>query len=122
MRILIESATESEWVAQCLEGQRHEVIVADPNDAPMRGHRKSLRDGKRSMAVFSERRYRAILVPALLYSLVQSRKLIDASPYRCLKDVLLPSRPARIAGRSINPEGLGQDVLSFGHCPTTTAP
>ena len=39
MRILIESATESEWVAQCLEGLGHEVIVADPNYAPMYGQR-----------------------------------------------------------------------------------
>lgn len=34
-RILIESSTESEWVARCLEGLGHEVIVADPNYAPM---------------------------------------------------------------------------------------
>ena len=34
-RILIEAATESEWVAQHLEGLGHEVIVADPNFAPM---------------------------------------------------------------------------------------
>lgn len=35
MRILIEAATESEWVAQLLEDLGHEVIVADPNFAPM---------------------------------------------------------------------------------------
>lgn len=34
-RILIEAATESEWVAQHLEGLGHEVIVAAPNFAPM---------------------------------------------------------------------------------------
>jgi len=34
-RILIEAATESEWVAQHLEGLGHEVVVADPNFAPM---------------------------------------------------------------------------------------
>jgi transposase len=38
-RILIESSTESEWVAQCLEVLGHEVIVADPNYAPMYGQR-----------------------------------------------------------------------------------
>ena len=38
-RILIEASTESEWVARCLEGFGHEVIVADPNYAPMYGHR-----------------------------------------------------------------------------------
>jgi transposase len=35
MRILIEAATESEWVAQLLESLGHEVVVADPNFAPM---------------------------------------------------------------------------------------
>ena len=30
-RILLEASTESEWVAQALEGLGHEVIVADPN-------------------------------------------------------------------------------------------
>ena len=39
MRILVESATESEWVAPCLEGLGHEVLVADPNYAPMYGQR-----------------------------------------------------------------------------------
>jgi len=34
-RILIEAATESEWVARHLESLGHEVIVADPNFAPM---------------------------------------------------------------------------------------
>ena len=34
-RIVLEASTESEWVAQCLEGHGHEVIVADPTYAPM---------------------------------------------------------------------------------------
>ena len=34
-RILLEATTESEWVAQHLESLGHEVIVADPNFAPM---------------------------------------------------------------------------------------
>ena len=34
-RILIEASTESEWAARCLEELGHEVIVADPNYAPM---------------------------------------------------------------------------------------
>jgi transposase len=39
MRILIESSTESEWVAQTLEGLGHEAVVVDPNYAPMYGTR-----------------------------------------------------------------------------------
>ena len=34
-KILMEASTESEWVARCLEDLGHEVIVADPNNAPM---------------------------------------------------------------------------------------
>jgi transposase len=34
-RILLEASTESEWVAQHLESLGHEVIVADPNYAPI---------------------------------------------------------------------------------------
>jgi len=38
-RVLMESGTESEWVAQHLEGLGHEVVVGDPNYAPMYGER-----------------------------------------------------------------------------------
>jgi transposase len=34
-QVLLEASTESEWVAQHLEALGHEVIVADPNYAPM---------------------------------------------------------------------------------------
>jgi len=39
LRILLESGTESEWVAQHVEALGHEVVVADPNYAPMYGQR-----------------------------------------------------------------------------------
>lgn len=39
LRILFESSTESEWVAQHLEALGHEVVVADPNYALMYGQR-----------------------------------------------------------------------------------
>jgi hypothetical protein len=38
-RILLEASTESEWVARHLESLGHEVIVADPNSAPMYANR-----------------------------------------------------------------------------------
>jgi transposase len=54
MRILFESSTESEWVAQHLESLGHEVIVADPNYAPMYGSRsrKVKTDGRDTAALF----------------------------------------------------------------------
>jgi transposase len=39
MRVLLEASTESEWVAQHLEGLGHEVIMADPTFAPMYSER-----------------------------------------------------------------------------------
>ena len=54
MRILLESSTESEWVAQHLESLGHEVIVADPNYLPMYGarSRKVKTDGRDTAALF----------------------------------------------------------------------
>ena len=53
MRVLIESSTESEWVAQHLETLGHEVIVADPNYLPMYGARarKVKTDGRDTTAL-----------------------------------------------------------------------
>jgi len=39
-RLLLEASTESEWVAQTLEALGHEVVVADPNFAPMYAQRR----------------------------------------------------------------------------------
>ena len=52
-RLLIESSTDSEWVAQHLESLGHEVIVADPNYAPMYGSRtrKVKTDGRDTAAL-----------------------------------------------------------------------
>ena len=55
MRILLESSTESEWVAQHLEGLGHEVIVADPNYAAMYGARsRKVKTDKRDAAALAE--------------------------------------------------------------------
>jgi transposase len=55
MRILLESGTESEWVAQCLEGLGHEVVVADPNFLPMYGMRsRKVKTDRRDVAALAE--------------------------------------------------------------------
>jgi transposase len=55
MRILLETGTESEWVAQALEAAGHEVIVADPNYAPMYGEiRRRVKTDRRDVAALSE--------------------------------------------------------------------
>jgi hypothetical protein len=56
-RILLESATESEWVARCLEGLGHEVIVADPNFAPMYATRtRKVKTDRRDARALAEAR------------------------------------------------------------------
>jgi len=55
MRILLETGTESEWVAQALETAGHEVIVADPNYAPMYGEiRRKVKTDRRDVAALAE--------------------------------------------------------------------
>lgn len=55
MRIVVEASTESEWVAQALEGAGHEVIVADPNFAPMYGEvRRTVKTDVRDAAALAE--------------------------------------------------------------------
>ncbi|HTM03414.1 MAG TPA: IS110 family transposase [Vicinamibacterales bacterium] len=54
LRILLESGTESEWVAQHLEGLGHEVVVADPNYAPMYGSRsRKVKTDRRDVAALA---------------------------------------------------------------------
>ena len=55
MRILLETGTESEWVAQTLEAAGHTVIVADPNYAPMYGElRRDVKTDRRDVAALAE--------------------------------------------------------------------
>jgi len=55
MRILLEAATESEWVAQLLETIGHEVIVADPNYTPMYGERsRRVKTDRRDVVALAE--------------------------------------------------------------------
>jgi transposase len=55
LRILLETGTESEWVAQALEAAGHTVIVADPNFAPMYGEtRRRIKTDRRDVAALAE--------------------------------------------------------------------
>jgi transposase len=54
-RILIESGTESEWVARYLEALGHEVVVADPNFASMYATRsRKVKTDKRDARTLAE--------------------------------------------------------------------
>jgi transposase len=69
-RLLIEASTDSEWVARCLETLGHEVIVADPNFAPMYA--------TRSRKVKTDRRdARALAEACLLGAYRRAHRLSD---------------------------------------------
>lgn len=57
-RVLIESSTEAEWVAQHLELLGHQLVVADPNYAAMYGerNRRVKTDGRDADALFEANR------------------------------------------------------------------
>ena len=55
LRILIESGTESAWVAEHLEALGHELVVVDPNYTPMYGTRaRRIKTDKRDVAALAE--------------------------------------------------------------------
>src|SRR5688572_175477 len=127
MRILVETGTESEWVAQALEAAGHEVVVADPNYAPMYGElTRKVKTDRRDVAALAEANRRGWYRPAhrtspaqretkqLLRSrrfLVQTRSgavsllrsLLRQSGYR-LGTGSGETVPARLARLTISPE------------------
>ena len=65
MRILLETGTESEWVAQALEAAGHTVVVADPNYAPMYGATtRRIKTDRRDAAALAEANRRGWYRPA----------------------------------------------------------
>lgn len=65
MRILVETGTESEWVAQALEAAGHTVVVADPNYAPMYGElTRKVKTDRRDVAALAEANRRGWYRPA----------------------------------------------------------
>jgi transposase len=72
VRILLESSTESEWVAQALEAAGFVVIVADPNFAPMYGERhRKVKTDRRDAAVLADANRRECYHPAYRRSATQ---------------------------------------------------
>jgi transposase len=55
MRVLLETGTESEWVAQTIEGCGHQVVVADPNYTLMYGSRqRTVKTDRRDVHALAE--------------------------------------------------------------------
>lgn len=54
LTVLVESSTESEWVAQTLEAAGHTVVVADPSYLPMYGQRsRAIKTDRRDVAALA---------------------------------------------------------------------
>jgi len=93
-RILLESSTESEWVARCLEALGHAVIVADPNFAPMYA--------TRTRKVKTDRRdARALAEACLLGAYRAAHRLSDAQRHvrarLAVRDTLVRTRTRYIS-------------------------
>ena len=93
-RILLEASTESEWVARHLETLGHEVIVADPNYAPMYANRSrrsktDKRDARTLMDACETGAYR----PA--HRLSEARRHVRAE--LAVRDALVRTRTRYIA-------------------------
>src|SRR5512138_3962031 len=77
MRILLESATEAEWVARCLESAGHEVVIGDPNFAPMYAQRnRRIKTDRRDARALMEACKLGVYKPAHRCS--EARKLVRA--------------------------------------------
>jgi transposase len=104
-RILIEAATESEWVAQCLEGLGHAVIVADPNYAPMYPERRRrVKTNRRDAVTLARACQLGAYRPAHRVSARQRRIRQQLT----VRDVLVRTRTRIIAvmGALVRSEGL----------------
>ena len=126
MRILLETGTEREWVAQVLESAGHSVIVADPNYAPMYGERtRRIKTDRRDVAALAEAnrhecyrtthrvsavqretrqilRSRRVLVQQRASIVTLMRSLLRQSGYRLPKG-MCETAPARLAQLTIPP-------------------
>jgi len=84
LRILLETGTDSEWVAQALEAAGHEVIVADPNYAPMYGEvTRHVKTDRRDVAALAEANRRGWYRPAHRTSALQreTKQILRARRY-----------------------------------------
>jgi transposase len=93
-RILVEASTESEWVARHLEALGHEVVVADPNYAPMYATRtRRVKTDKRDARTLAEALKLGAYRPA--HRLSDARRHVRAE--LAVRDALVRTRTRYIA-------------------------
>ena len=104
-RVLLEATTESEWVAQAVESCGHEVIVADPNYAPMYpSRRRRVKTDRRDARMLAEAARVGSYRPAHRVSAEQRQ----VRRQLCVRDLLVRSRVRVIAAMRalVRSEGL----------------
>ena len=93
-RVLLEATTESEWVAQTVESCGHDVIVADPNYAPMYpSRRRRVKTDRRDARMLAEAARVGSYRPAHRVSAEQRH----VRRQLCVRDLLVRSRARVIA-------------------------
>jgi transposase len=94
LRVLVESGTESEWVAQAIEACGHEVIVADPNYGLMYGHR--------ARRIKTDTRDVAALVEACRLGIYRAAHRVSAAQRATRRGVRLREQLVRMRTQTIN--------------------
>src|SRR5579864_2393481 len=94
LRVLLETGTESEWVAQTIEGCGHEVIVADPNYALMYG--------VRVRAVKTDRRDVAALADACRLGIYRAAHRVSAAQRQRRRQLRVREQLIRMRTQAIN--------------------
>jgi len=116
-RVLLEAGTESEWVARCLEDLGHEVIVADPNYAPMYARlQRKVKTNRRDARALAEACRLGAYRPAHRTSEEQRRVRARIAVREAL--VRTRSRYVVLIGSLLRQEGLS---LPVGGTPTFLA-
>jgi transposase len=92
-RVLIESSTESEWVAQTIEACGHDVVVAAPGYALMYGHRHPhIKTDRRDVVALAEACRLGIYRPAHRVCAAQRRRRRELK----VREILVRQRTALI--------------------------
>lgn len=94
MRVLLESGTESEWVAQVVERCGHDVVVADPN--------YELMYGARSRRIKTDRRDVAALAEANRCGIFRRAHRVSTTQRQCRRELRIREQLIRVRTQAIN--------------------
>lgn len=94
MRVVLETGTESEWVAQTIEAGGHDVIVADPN--------YTLMYGTRQRRIKTDRRDVRALAEANRLGIFRRAHRVSAGQRDCRRRLRVRGQLVRVRTQAIN--------------------